>query len=87
MKTYKPNDSARIEAILFTEESKDEVLNWAGFNVRSGVTPSHMWRVNTLEGWMTLHLGSYLCKGTTGEFYPCDPEVFEKRWVEVEPLP
>ena len=82
IKTYKPNDTARVEAMLFTEESKITAKEWAGRSVQlhESSLPD---MVLTLEGWVDMPYGSYLIKGTNHEFYPCDPDVFEKRWTEI----
>ena len=82
IKTYKPNDTARIEAMLFSFESYKEASRWAGEDLRAAQSTRNWWQVKTLEGWVDMPYGSYLIRGTSGEFYPCDPEIFEKRWVE-----
>jgi len=83
IKTYKPVDTARIEAMLFTEESQGKAEYWAGSDLEYIGAGGSLWQVQTLEGWVDMPYGSYLIKGTSGEFYPCDPDIFEKRWVEV----
>ena len=84
IKTYKPNDTARIKAMLFTSETADTAFAWAKQDIRQKDHSSwDNWEVKTLEGWVSLPFGSYLIEGTNEEFYPCDPDVFEKRWVEV----
>lgn len=80
MKTYKPNDTARIEAMLFTSASHVAAKKWAKDEIQVASKPA---KVKTLEGWVDMPIGSYLIRGTSGEFYPCDPDIFEKRWVEV----
>jgi len=91
MKTYKPNDTARIEAMLFaadpqrkvpSSDATHEAKKWAGHDLRWSTMDG--WEVKTLEGWVDMPFGSYLIKGTNNEFYPCAPDVFEKRWVECE---
>ena len=88
IKTYKPNDTARIEAMLFQDITivKSTASQWAGRDLtwRSPDEKDQVrWQVKTLEGWVDMPYGSYLIKGASGEFYPCDPDIFEKRWVEV----
>jgi len=92
IKKYKPNDTARIEAMLFEDVVivKSSAVLWAEGDVEMRITArdnagfdTWTWQVKTLEGWVDISFGSYLCKGTSGEFYPCDPDIFEKRWVEV----
>ena len=79
IKTYKPKDTARVEAMLFTKETADEAEAWSGGDV---CNYEEWGRVKTLEGWVDLPYGHYLIKGTNDEFYPCDPDVFENRWME-----
>lgn len=40
--------------------------------------------ITTLEGNMKADIGDYIIKGLRGEFYPCKPDVFEKKYEEVE---
>ena len=36
--------------------------------------------IPTLEGNMNASIGDYIIKGLRGEFYPCKPDVFEKKY-------
>jgi len=92
IKTYKPNDTARVEAMLFTGDADDidKAGDWAGNDLEMRITAidnegfdTWKWQVKTLEGWVDMPFDSYLIRGTSGEFYPCDPDIFEKRWVRV----
>jgi hypothetical protein len=88
IKQYKPNDSARIEAMLFTQDKAYSAGQWAGRNVRKveleiGRHLYSTYEVQTLEGWVDLPFGHYLAKGVNNEFYPIDPDVFAERWVEI----
>jgi len=40
--------------------------------------------VDTKEGMMQGKEGDYLLKGVKGEVYPCDKEIFEETYKEVE---
>ena len=40
--------------------------------------------VDTLEGYMLASEGDFIIKGLRGEFYPCKPDVFYKKYEEVE---
>lgn len=40
--------------------------------------------INTLEGDMKVSVGDYIIKGLRGEFYPCKPDVFEKKYEVIE---
>ena len=41
------------------------------------------WYVITLEGTLNISDGSWIIKGIKGEFYPCEPDIFEKTYEEV----
>lgn len=36
--------------------------------------------IQTLEGLMRSNVGDFIIKGLIGEFYPCKPEVFHKKY-------
>lgn len=36
--------------------------------------------INTLEGTMNASINDYIIKGLNGEFYPCKPDIFEKKY-------
>ncbi len=40
--------------------------------------------VKTLEGLHIASNGDYIIKGVNGEFYPCQPEIFDKTYELVE---
>ena len=82
VKTYKPRDEARIQAMLFDEQTAAAALEWAGNEIRPiPIAPGH-YEVFTLEGWVEIPIGHYLIRGTNQEFYPCAPDVFVQRWEE-----
>lgn len=39
----------------------------------------------TLEGAMTVKPGWWVIKGVPGEFYPCDPDIFDKTYEFIGP--
>lgn len=39
--------------------------------------------IKTLDGDMRCNLGDWIIKGVRGEFYPCNPDVFEKVYEEI----
>ena len=39
--------------------------------------------IATLEGDMMASVGDFVIKGLRGEFYPCKPDVFHKKYEEV----
>jgi enamine deaminase RidA (YjgF/YER057c/UK114 family) len=68
-----------VEAMQFTEDSKDRVLTWITCTaepiVDSDGKPCLL--IGTLEGDMKASIGDWIIKGVKGEFYPCKPCVFE----------
>ena len=76
-----------IEAMQFTDQSKNSVFNWvtcnrqAGSNVKTGEPELS---IQTLEGVMTARFGDWIIKGVEGEFYPCKASVFERKYEAIE---
>lgn len=73
-----------IEAIQFTEETKDMCFNF----VRTSSYPCFensvpVLKIQTLEGDMIARFGDYIIKGVRGEFYPCRKDIFEETYEEV----
>jgi len=78
--------SVVIEAVKFTERTKDQALNFVRCNCipsfDSDGNPAIV--IQTLEGDMTATLGDYIIRGVAGEFYPCKPHIFEATYEAVE---
>lgn len=76
-----------IEALVF-EDSDDSVARLIEFtdgnftphaNLLNGVHYDYA-IINTLEGDMKALLGDYIIRGLNGEYYPCKPSVFHKKY-------
>lgn len=71
-----------IEAIQYTGNNLIEILDWGQGKI--------LWNdvddlfVDTLEGRMKANINDYIIKGLRGEFYPCKPDVFEKKYEEIK---
>lgn len=82
-----------IEAMEFTNETKDQVYNFVTCNKSAsfdGGTSHPTLKIQTLEGVMTADVGDWVIKGVKGEFYPCKPDIFEMTYEPVicgEPMP
>jgi hypothetical protein len=78
----------QIEAIQFTRENIEEVKNFCGddicydFTIRVEEDELSSCWIHTLEGEMLATENDYIIKGLKGEFYPCKPDVFEKKYEE-----
>ena len=83
-----------VEAIQFTDETKDRVYGWAT-EKQMNVYPSYdenpanatakpVLMIPTLEGEMTASFGDWIICGVQGELYPCKPDIFEQTYELVE---
>jgi hypothetical protein len=70
-----------VEALRYTEEAVDEILEWLGrAGEDSGLHKAGALQslvVNTLEGDLTASPGDWIIRGVQGEFYACKPGIFE----------
>lgn len=65
-----------IEAVEWTGDNLEEVTHFVGSNYYfNGVL-----FIESLEGDMQASIGDYIIKGLRGEFYPCKPDVFHKKY-------
>lgn len=71
-----------IEAIQWTGKNIIELLDWGQGKI--------LWNdvddlfIDTLEGRMKGNINDYIIKGLRGEFYPCKPDVFEKKYEKIK---
>ena len=74
-----------IEAMRFTEETKNQVFNW----ITCTKAPSFdTWgrptlQIQTPEGDKVASLGDYVIRGVQGEFYPCKDAIFQATYEAV----
>ena len=75
-----------IEAMQFTDESKDCVRNWVRCNTAANFSPNGdpELHIQTLEGVMVASLGDWVIKGIKGEYYPCKPDIFSATYEPIE---
>jgi hypothetical protein len=67
-----------IEAVLWNGENEKEI-----FDFTEGayyINRDNDLIIETLEGDMRTDVGDYIIKGLRGEFYPCKPDVFKKKY-------
>ncbi len=63
---------------LGTEDSFEEVREFCDND--SLFMKNNQVIIKTLEGDMIASPGDYIIKGLRGEYYPCKPDVFEKKY-------
>lgn len=80
-----------IEAVRFTGSttSKHAISCWMEFGTMpepSGIETCDIVTMNidTEEGVMTASPGDWIIKSGKGEFYPCNPDIFEATYTEVQ---
>jgi len=83
-----------IEAIEWTGENLDEILEFTGIHESakdwtkgqfSSVVRNQGLKIFTLEGSHKATIGDFIIKGVAGEFYPCKPDIFaETYYTEAE---
>jgi hypothetical protein len=94
MARYK-SKPAEIDAVLFTGENIDEVQEFCLVDSPSFFQPvdeedraddpeivAQVWD-KLHSTWVGVKTGQYIIKGTKGEFYPCDPEVFNGKYEKI----
>lgn len=70
-----------IEAIQWTGKNIIEILDWGQGKI--------LWNdvddlfIDTLEGRMKANINDYIIKGLRGEYYPCKPDVFNKKYEAI----
>jgi hypothetical protein len=75
-----------IEAVQLCEpEMPGNIASWCGGRVEGvGHLDKKVWiEIPTLEGVMRANYGDFIIKGVKGEFYPCQPDIFEATYEKV----
>lgn len=71
-----------IEAIQWTGTNLDEITNFiqddSWLYLLDGLY------IRTLEGDMKANISDYIIRGLRGEYYPCKPDVFEKKYEAID---
>lgn len=69
-----------FQAIQLTLDSYDTCVEFLGDNLDNGYRDCFdcLIQIKTLEGITVARKGWFIIKGINGEFYACEPEIFEK---------
>lgn len=88
IKTYTKKPLS-VQAVRWTGDNTDEIIDFGGtvdgYNIISDIGKSYL-VVRTLEGDMKISTGDYVIRGTSGEYYPCKPDIFEKIYEEQDDM-
>jgi hypothetical protein len=71
-----------IEAVQWLGDNLDEIADFVGDDPRVRFNEFGLY-IFTLEGRMYATVGDYIIRGLRGEYYPCKPDVFVKKYEEV----
>ena len=88
IKTYTKKPLS-VQAVQWTGDNTDEIIGFGGAvdgcNTISDIGKSCL-VVRTLEGNMAISIGDYVIRGTSGEYYSCKPNIFEKIYEEQDDM-
>jgi len=74
-----------VEVMHLLDSNAELVADWCnGLLVKRSDNAEPSIQIMTLEGVMTARLRDYIIKGVHGEFYPCNPAIFEKTYEVIE---
>lgn len=73
-----------VEAVQWNGNNHKEVIDFAENKIWFDAL-GNIW-IATLEGDMVAKKGDYIIKGVQGEYYPCEPDIFEETYEELEYL-
>ena len=89
-RTYKTKPT-QIKAMHFVDatiQTVEDIVKWIhahGHKCRVAlVDGKDVIIVATLEGDMIASVGDYVIQGIAGEFYPCKPSIFERKYELVD---
>jgi hypothetical protein len=74
-----------VQAVLVTEESLAKVVDWIEANGHHAVLGNDQLIIQTLEGPFVCRYGDTVMRGIEGEFYRCDPSIYEKSYDDLGP--
>jgi hypothetical protein len=71
-----------IEAVQWTGDNLDEIDEFTQGDSCVRYNEFGLY-IFTLEGRMYATVGDFIIRGLRGEYYPCKPDVFKKKYEEV----
>lgn len=79
---YRTNP-CEIEAVQWLGDNTKDILDFTKGNENVQFIDGKL-MIHTLEGDMLASVGDFIIRGLRGEFYPCKPDVFEKKYHPIE---
>ena len=71
-----------IEAVEWNGSNISEINDFAGNSIlwMKDTNGQTILEIYTLEGIMLANIGDFIIRGLRGEYYPCKPDVFHKKY-------
>lgn len=70
-----------VEAVQFTGDNTSSIARFIGDDEPDRYIGHHdTVIIDTLEGPMRADVGDYVIRGTSGEHYPCKPDIFKQAY-------
>lgn len=73
----------QVQAIQWTGDNYEELVDFVG-NVMFPYSFKDEVIIETLEGEVIASKSDWIIRGINGEFYLCEPDIFEKTYEEVK---
>ncbi len=80
IKTYKPNDEARIQAMQLRHENHMAIREWLGARSIHRISPDGIWRIELDEGHLDLRHADYVCRDEALGVDAVPRERFKEEW-------
>ncbi len=73
--------SVTVEAMQFTEQTKNQVFNWVRCNCYADfIDGVPALKIETPQGDLTATFGDWIVHPKKGEFYPCKADIFAETY-------
>lgn len=73
-----------VNAVQFDGQNADEIKDFTdgGFNADLNGTWAEVYDY-LQQTWVNVNTNDFIIRGSKGEFYPCDPEVFNAKYERI----
>jgi hypothetical protein len=72
-----------VQAVILNQDNLPQVHEWIIGNGHHAVLGNDQLIIQTLEGPFVCRFGDAVMRGIEGEFYRCDPSVYEKSYDDL----
>lgn len=80
------NKPISVQAVRVTQENLETIVEgWIKANGHHAVLGADQLVIQTMEGPFVCRVGDVVMRGIEGEFYRCDPSIYEKSYDDQGP--